>query len=120
VTVSRVYYKPPRPLSLAIPPWLGALSGDSYSWGRNSEFCVTEGRVKVKFHYAICFEAGSKLVADRFEAATSFEPASVMEFGFYQKYCITLLPHAVNCVRFCFLALYATFCFCCFLFFFCF
>ena len=38
------------------------------------------------------FEDGSKLVADRFEAgcwpasnlsATSFEPASVMEFGFY-------------------------------------
>ena len=30
--------------------------------------------LKVKFHYAIWFEAGSKLVADR--SATSFEPAS--------------------------------------------
>jgi len=47
--------------------------------------------VKTKFHYASWFEAGSKLVADRFEAchrpasnlsATSFEPASVIEFGF--------------------------------------
>jgi len=28
-----------------------------------------EGSLKVKFHYAICFEAGSKLVADSFEAA---------------------------------------------------
>jgi len=42
--------------------------------------------LKAKFHYASWFEAGSKLVADRFEAgrrqasnlsATSFEPASV-------------------------------------------
>jgi len=50
--------------------------------------------VKTKFHYASWFEAGSKLVADRFEAgrraasnlsATSFEPASVMEFGFYES-----------------------------------
>jgi len=48
-------------------------------------------RFETKFHYAICFEADSKLVADRFEAgrqpasnlsATSFKPASVMEFGF--------------------------------------
>jgi len=54
--------------------------------------------LRVKFHYASWFEACSKLVADRFEAklyyaiwferpawnlsATSFEPASVMEFGF--------------------------------------
>jgi len=57
--------------------------------------------VKPKFHYASWFEAHSKLVADRFEAKfhyaiwfeagcrqvrswspTSFEPASVMEFGF--------------------------------------
>jgi len=41
--------------------------------------------VKAKFHYAIWFETGSKMVADRFEAgrgrasnlsATSFEPVS--------------------------------------------
>jgi len=37
--------------------------------------------IKAKFHYAIWFEAGSRLVADRLEAgsnlsATSFEPAS--------------------------------------------
>jgi len=53
---------------------------------------------KAKFHYASWFEAGSKLVADRFEAKfhyaiwfepssnqlrTSSEPTSVMEFGFY-------------------------------------
>ena len=46
--------------------------------------------VKAKFHYLGWFKAGSKLVADRFEAgrrpasnlsATSFEPDSVMEFG---------------------------------------
>jgi len=50
-------------------------------------------RFEAKFHYVSWFEAGSKLVADRFEAdrrpvsnlsATSFEPASVMEFGFKQ------------------------------------
>jgi len=39
--------------------------------------------VKAKFHYAKWFEAGSKLVADRFEAGR--RPASkldsVMEFG---------------------------------------
>ena len=49
-------------------------------------------RFAAKFHYAIWFEAGSKLVADRFQAgrrpasnlsATSFEPASVMEFDHY-------------------------------------
>ena len=32
---------------------------------------------KAKFHYAIRFEAG------RDQLRTSFEPASVMEFGFY-------------------------------------
>jgi len=50
----------------------------------------TVALLKAKFHYATCFEAGSMLVADRFEAGrrpasklrTSFEPASVMEFGF--------------------------------------
>ena len=55
--------------------------------------------IKAKFHYASWFEAGSKLVADRFEAKfhyaiwfepasnqlqTSSEPTSVMEFGLYQ------------------------------------
>ena len=46
--------------------------------------------VRAKSHYASWFEAGSKLVADRFEVGrlpvstqlrTSFEPDSVMEFG---------------------------------------
>ena len=35
-------------LSLAIPPWVGAMSaGDGFGhrWGRNGEFCVTEGRL---------------------------------------------------------------------------
>jgi len=36
--------------------------------------------LKAKFHYAIWFEAGSKLVGNQLR--TSFEPASVMEFGF--------------------------------------
>ena len=40
-----------------------------------------ERSLKAKFHYASCFEAGSKLVGDQLR--TSFEPASVMEFGFY-------------------------------------
>jgi len=58
--------------------------------------------VKAKFYYASWFEAGSKLVADKFKAKfhyaswfeagrrpasnllrTSFEPASIMKFGFY-------------------------------------
>ena len=60
---------------------------------------LVSDRFEAKFHYAIWFEAGSKLVADRFEAgrrpasnlsATSFEPASVMEFGFYPS-----LPRAI-------------------------
>jgi len=51
----------------------------------------TVALLKAKFHYDIWFEAGSKLGADRFEDGrrpgstqlrTSFEPASVMEFGF--------------------------------------
>jgi len=38
---------------------------------------------KAKLHYASWFEADrSKLVGDQLR--TSFEPASVMEFGFYQ------------------------------------
>jgi len=42
-------------------------------------------RFEAKFYYAIWFKAGLKLVADRFEALrTSFEPDSVMEFGFKQ------------------------------------
>ena len=35
------------PLSLASPPWVGAVSssdGFSHHWRRNSEFCVTVGR----------------------------------------------------------------------------
>jgi len=39
--------------------------------------------VKAKFHYASWFEADSKLVGDQLR--TSFEPASVMEFGFNQS-----------------------------------
>ena len=37
---------------------------------------TSQTSLQAKFHYDIWFEAGSKLVADR------FEPASVMEFGF--------------------------------------
>jgi len=36
------------PLSLAIPPWVGAMStGDGFGhrWGRNGEFCVAVGPV---------------------------------------------------------------------------
>jgi len=36
--------------------------------------------LKAKFHYAIWFEAGSKLVADM--SATSFEPDSVWNLAF--------------------------------------
>ena len=50
--------------------------------------------LKAKFHYAIWFEAGSRQVrswsATSFEPVcdqlrTSFEPDSVMEFGFYHN-----------------------------------
>jgi len=37
-----------RPLSLAIPLWVGAVStgdGFGHSWGRNSKFCVAVGPV---------------------------------------------------------------------------
>jgi len=46
-------------------------------------FRVHNGRVQLKPNSS--FEAGSKLVADRFEVGSSnqLEPASVMEFGFY-------------------------------------
>jgi len=46
--------------------------------------CLVVFLIKAKFHYASWFEAGSKLVADQFRTClrTSFEPASVMEFGF--------------------------------------
>jgi len=41
--------------------------------------------VKAKFHYTSWFEAGSKLVRSqiplRYLVRTSFEPASVIEFG---------------------------------------
>ena len=80
--------------------------------------------LKVKFHYAIWFEAGSKLVADRFEAGrgpassclfaasklddspnfsslqvcdqlrTSFEPDSVMEFSFNCTVMFTVAPYS--------------------------
>ena len=40
-------------------------------------------RVKTKFHYAIWFAAGSKLVGSW--SPTSFEAASVMGFGFNCK-----------------------------------
>jgi len=54
--------------------------GSDYGWSHGELLLL----LKAKFHYANWFEAGSKLVADRFEAGrrTSFEPASVMEFGF--------------------------------------
>jgi len=63
----------------------------SIVWYRRDSTVSAAMLFKAKFHYAIWFEAGSKLVADRFEAgrrqasnmsATIFEPASVMESGF--------------------------------------
>ena len=60
-------------------------------------------RLKAKFHYTSCFGAGSKLVRSQiplcylvrtsFEPApnqllTSFEPDSVMEFGFKATPCV--------------------------------
>ena len=80
---------------------------------------------KAKFHYASWFEAGSKLVADRFNAnsitlsgsklvrsrveagsklvrswsPTSFEPDSVMEFGFNRL--ITFMFSLPFCFDFC-------------------
>ena len=51
----------------------------SYLYGIMQIFSVRIIILKAKFHYASWFEAGSKLVADR------FEPASVMEFGFYDS-----------------------------------
>jgi len=41
------------------------------------------GLVKAKFHYASWFGAGSKPVADQLR--TSFESASVMEFGLTER-----------------------------------
>jgi len=38
--------------------------------------------LKVKFHYAIWFEAGQQPASNL--SATSFKPASIMEFGFKQ------------------------------------
>jgi len=35
-----------QPLSLAVPPWVGAMNTDvgfGYRWGRNDEFCVAVG-----------------------------------------------------------------------------
>jgi len=42
--------------------------------------CCCSLAIKAKFHYAIWFEAGSRLVRSR--SPTSFEPDSVMEFDF--------------------------------------
>jgi len=67
--------------------WFGSLGHPSkFQWVSRLGF------VKAKFHYAIWFEAGRrqvrswlatslKPVCDQFR--TSFEPASIMEFGFY-------------------------------------
>ena len=49
----RVYHPGvhPDPLSLAIPPWVGAMSaGDGFGhrWGRNGEFCVAVGLLACK------------------------------------------------------------------------
>ena len=42
--------------------------------------------LKAKFHYAICFEAGRRPASNQLR--TSFEPASVMEFGFKATPCV--------------------------------
>jgi len=68
---------------------------------------------KAKFYYAIWFEASSKLVADRFEAAwfeivydqlrTSFELVcdhdSVMEFGLYGNASVDVSLHVYGAKR---------------------
>jgi len=50
-------------------------------------------RFEAKFHYAIWFEAGSKLVADQLR--TCFELASIMEFGFYCPIRWASLPNEI-------------------------
>jgi len=58
----------------------GILPGAKFTLRPSLAFCY--GSVKAKFHYASWFEAGSKLqVGD--QLLTKFEPASIMEFGFY-------------------------------------
>jgi len=47
------------------------------------EFGFYPFRLKAKFHYAIWFEAGRQPGSNL--SATSFEPDSVMEFGFYRQ-----------------------------------
>ena len=46
-----------RPLSLAIPPWAGAMStGDGFGhcWGRNGEFCVATGPGLLAYRLVVC------------------------------------------------------------------
>ena len=60
------------------------------SWFEAGSKLVAD-RFEAKFHYAIWFEAGSKMVADRFRQ----EPDNVMEFGFnnnWSKY-FDIRPH---------------------------
>jgi len=52
----------------------------------STDFYPTGCIIKVKFHYASWFEAGSKLVSP-----TSFEADSVMEFGFNET-----LAHSIH------------------------
>ena len=49
--------------------------------------------LKAKFHYASLFGAGSELAPKRF--AASSEPASVMEFSFYESRLLPLVWTAV-------------------------
>ena len=69
------------PVSLRALKYIVGLSYRNNSYRRLTLNSSIE-QLKAKFHYAIWFEveAGSKLVRSR--SPTSFEPASVMEFGF--------------------------------------
>jgi len=69
--------------------------------------CSCFGLLKAKFHYVIMFEAG--------QLRTSFEPASVMEFGFDQCLCMCLYVFecALNCNRTCCLSGLQYRCWCC-------
>ena len=77
---------------------------DRTTGGRLFQAPVISVIIKAKFHYASWFEAGSELVRSwspiSFEPVcdqlrTSFEPASVMELGFYRALlvrCMTVRP----------------------------
>jgi len=58
------------------------------SFLNNTVYCIPDHLrlLKAKFHYASCLEAGRRPASNL--SATSFEAASVMEFGFYYSFVI--------------------------------